>query len=410
MARAQSGLDVVAYSSDQASVSLSSNQLEREWWRQFERQYSSWRSTIQTTEPYLYENVTVQTVGFAGDGAVARVIIKAKGRGQAYRQTWFYRHRAGGWLRTERDASLWGPARSLATPYFIYHFRQKDAPVVSAVAPQMDALYTTLWHNFGLPIIPTPEKLVVEVSVTQPPGQAVPRFHGSDRFIVPSPAVYWAPVELTDADLLAQSIALPLIEQVLAQAREHHAIGSVWLPLLDGLRLWQVWDLDLPLAAWREEIVQWLYVDLPALEPGQVSVQPERYGALCAAHKLWLPVPFQLNIPLLCGRPAWEAQFLRVGRALPTRLDELVSRSLAESLFDPPPASHPGQAVALATLIEYAAATYGRERLPTLVAGLGQYDSWDTLLPAVYGVSPAEFEAGWHAYLVNHYAVSVTNK
>src|SRR5205823_6624277 len=51
-------------------------------------------------------------------------------------------------------------------------------------------------------------------------------------------------------------------------------------------------------------------------------------------------------------------------------------------------ASHPGQAVALATLVEYAVATYGRERLPALMAGLGQYESWDTLLPAVYGVSP----------------------
>jgi hypothetical protein len=37
----------------------------------------------------------------------------------------------------------------------------------------------------------------------------------------------------------------------------------------------------------------------------------------------------------------------------------------------------------------------GRERLPVLVAGLGQYDSWATLIPAVYGVSPAEFEARW---------------
>jgi hypothetical protein len=63
--------------------------------------------------------------------------------------------------------------------------------------------------------------------------------------------------------------------------------------------------------------------------------------------------------------------------------------------------------VALATLIEYAVATYGRDRLPVLMAGLGQSESWDTLLPAVYGVSSAEFEAGWQAYLADHYAVPV---
>jgi hypothetical protein len=50
--------------------------------------------------------------------------------------------------------------------------------------------------------------------------------------------------------------------------------------------------------------------------------------------------------------------------------------------------------VALATLIEYTAVTYGRERLPALVAGLGQYERWDALIPAVYGVSPGEFERG----------------
>ena len=68
--------------------------------------------------------------------------------------------------------------------------------------------------------------------------------------------------------------------------------------------------------------------------------------------------------------------------------------------------NYPGYAVALATLIEYAVATYGRERLPMLLAGMGHYDSWETLLPAVYGVSAAEFEAGWRAYLQAHYGVS----
>jgi hypothetical protein len=69
--------------------------------------------------------------------------------------------------------------------------------------------------------------------------------------------------------------------------------------------------------------------------------------------------------------------------------------------------NRPDQTVALATLVEYAVATYGRERLPTLVAGLGQYESWETLIPAVYGVSPVEFEAGWQAYLQAHYGVSL---
>jgi hypothetical protein len=61
------------------------------------------------------------------------------------------------------------------------------------------------------------------------------------------------------------------------------------------------------------------------------------------------------------------------------------------------------EAVVLATLIDYAVTAYGRERLPALVGGLGQYESWDALIPAVFGVSSAEFETGWQAYLDTHY-------
>jgi hypothetical protein len=59
-------------------------------------------------------------------------------------------------------------------------------------------------------------------------------------------------------------------------------------------------------------------------------------------------------------------------------------------------------------LIDYAVTTYGREQLPMLVAGLGHYDRWETLIPAVYGVSAAEFEAGWQAYLLAHYGVPLS--
>ncbi|MEZ4681477.1 MAG: hypothetical protein R2932_45420 [Caldilineaceae bacterium] len=66
---------------------------------------------------------------------------------------------------------------------------------------------------------------------------------------------------------------------------------------------------------------------------------------------------------------------------------------------------HPSQAVALATLFEYAVATHGRTLLPKLIAGLGQHDTWETLIPAIYGISAVEFEAGWQAYLAARYSV-----
>src|SRR4029079_18836432 len=119
----------------------------------------------------------------------------------------------------------------------------------------------------------------------------------------------------------------------------------------------------------------------------------------------WLLSPTQIGIPLLCTEPDREAWYsASFGPHTPfIRLHQI---ALAPSPYDPSgERNHPGQTVALATLIEYAVATYGRERLPALVAGLGQYETWDTLLPAVFGVSAAEFEAGWQAYLAAHYAV-----
>lgn len=94
-----------------------------------------------------------------------------------------------------------------------------------------------------------------------------------------------------------------------------------------------------------------------------------------------------------------------------THLDQLVvPLRPSEYLEEPDPlrrTPHPGETVALATPIDYAVATYGRGRLPMLVAGLGHYDRWETLIPAVYGVSSADFEAGWQAYLTAHYGGAV---
>jgi hypothetical protein len=61
--------------------------------------------------------------------------------------------------------------------------------------------------------------------------------------------------------------------------------------------------------------------------------------------------------------------------------------------------------VAVATLLEYAVVAYGYEQLPVLLASLARHDDWDTLLPAVYGISASEFEQGWHAYLAKEYGV-----
>jgi hypothetical protein len=48
-------------------------------------------------------------------------------------------------------------------------------------------------------------------------------------------------------------------------------------------------------------------------------------------------------------------------------------------------------------------ATYGYEQLPVLLDSLADHDDWETLIPAVFGVSAADFEANWLNYLAQHY-------
>ena len=43
--------------------------------------------------------------------------------------------------------------------------------------------------------------------------------------------------------------------------------------------------------------------------------------------------------------------------------------------------------------------TYGAERFDDLIVGLTTADDWEELTQVVFGVSAAEFEAGWHSYL-----------
>jgi hypothetical protein len=61
----------------------------------------------------------------------------------------------------------------------------------------------------------------------------------------------------------------------------------------------------------------------------------------------------------------------------------------------------PGQfeTILTAALLDYIAATYGPEQIGVLWPFLRESKEWATLIPAVFGVSVAEFEAGWQAYL-----------
>ena len=61
------------------------------------------------------------------------------------------------------------------------------------------------------------------------------------------------------------------------------------------------------------------------------------------------------------------------------------------------------------TLVEYIVATYGRHRLADFVRGLRDHPDLRELIPAVFGVDLATFEAGWRAYLEQTYGEAGTS-
>src|SRR4029450_9613583 len=104
------------------------------------------------------------------------------------------------------------------------------------------------------------------------------------------------------------------------------------------------------------------------------------------------------KIPLLCAEVAWGDFLLSPWGwyGPPTHLSQLAGPSPPGEYFEEPDSlrlvRHPGHTVALATLVEYAVATYGRERLPLLVASLSHHQSWGHPLPACFGLCAAELE------------------
>jgi hypothetical protein len=210
--------------------------------------------------------------------------------------------------------------------------------------------------------------------------------------------------------LLTQSIAIPLIGYMRQRAIGDHAIPAHWWPLLHSLYLWQLWHSEMPLADWRYDVVTWLYQPNPLKGSGTQPMSPDTYAALCSMHSLWMLSPLYAGIPLECwgsddgswiaaywpSRTPWHLDQLALPLREPTEeYLHLYGDYLRESV----------ETVMVTTLIEYAVNTYGEEQLPVLLASLATYDDWETLIPAVYGVSSAEFEEGWHAYLVSEYKV-----
>jgi hypothetical protein len=378
------------------------------------RASNNWQAQI-SPKAEAGELVTeMHLLDLASDWAVIQVVVQPSGGTATFRQTRVYQRGALGWNRIAATSAQWGWSHQLESRYFIFHYFTQDAATVEESADRLDLLYLKL-HAAFFPEAPGAEKLVIKVDPAWTPWQWPKPISSQDTLVIASPTANLVPVEMAASDLLAQSVMLALFDNFANKATRRYNLPPHWRPLRNGLRLWLMWDQELPLAVWRKPLVTWVLwgVQTGALQRGQLT--PEFAHDLCASYRLWMASTLELAVPVLCWQgPSFEEHII-AWRSHPSRLFEIPLPLLTDvtaqmqgisSWPTGNPSPQPVVGVPLATVIEYAATNFGVDRLPVLLAAFPEYESWETLIPAVFDVSRAEFDMGWHAFLAERYGIT----
>lgn len=375
--------------------------------------------------PDLPGHVTL--LALSGDQALVTVAISLTTGSSVYRQTQAYRQTVQGWTRIAPTLALWGEPRRLESQHLIFEYYAHDEDAVRDAAAKLDRLYPDLVAAYPLDRPRTKPTILVSPLVEP---KATPWRHDeSDRLVTASPALYLAPASVSDADILGQAVLLAfaddhakryVVETYDRTPLRYEPGGSqhtTWYPLAYGVRLWQLWQADLPLAAWRTPVIHWLLEELPNAPDQEVPVVMEQF---CADVTLWRTAPTWLDVPVWCtaleqGRDAyhsWLSDRTDEGAGLLFAMDNLQpyvlvagSNGSVKAIVGQGLSPHPATVVLLETIVEYAAVAYGDDLIPSLLAQAQQHESWDTLIPAVFEVSAPEFEQGWHTYLAKEYAI-----
>ena len=297
-------------------------------------------------------------------------------------------------------AKLWGVPRILESRYFRFHYRQQDAAAVAIAASRLDAIYPAMRRNFGLP--PAQERLEIEVDVTVA-GPFISRFH-VQQLQLPSPGLFRLDADISDADALTQWALDPLAALVLAKAQQRvspdPAAAYTWQPMRSALEAWQVRQYSPPSAAWHRALIAWLYDAEVDSSPAQKPADPSRLNGICHEQHIVERMSFLARIQLtniyLCAYVLKQAYI-----AYPGSIPLLLSQVPTGSDLSTNQVWGWEQSEVLATVVDYSMAVYGPERLPALLQAFHDTSTWRDLIPQVFGVSSAEFEAGWQEYLAH---------
>jgi hypothetical protein len=356
--------------------------------------------TITRTIAMLDTAAQVTHIQQRGDQLMTQVIatIAADGQTRAYRQTRFYNQTGQGWQHSEVIPALLGPTQKLEIANFVIRYPAVDADAIYEAAPRLQQLDAALRHDLGLSADDAP--YTIEVAST------VQSFYNANlltrQVAVSSPTLLSAPVEITPATLLYTSIVYPLARLMQSEWAAHHdarwqSTFARWYPLQNAFPLWELWQAGGPLAEGHQAILHWLYEN--GEQEGGVRAWPAEATALCNDYQIWQTQPSQIGIPLSCpaqGTAATPPQ-------LPLNLAAIWRGQATRPLHNGESQAQPtADVLAVASLLDYVAVTYGRDKIPQLMGAMGEYTTVDRLIPTVLGISVDDFEVGWRSYLAQH--------
>jgi hypothetical protein len=345
--------------------------------------------------------------------AVVDVLLRPKSDGQFYRQTRVYESTERGWVRAEVTAERWGRESQFESEYFVFYFHAIDRKAVLEAAPQLDALYLSLTNNL-LSDMPPAEKQAIIIDPEQTIELLTLLVAPPDPLIVASPSASLRPADLAVSDLLIQSAMLALFEVHATLATQRYESSSQMEEIYPGLRLWLMWQHELPLALWREPIVKWVFRDPQVAVGPNALATPNFAKELCTHHALWVQSPLSIAIPILCWKSegeeekivAWRYDVLPIENPLTSVMGTRPLSNESSQWQDSATPDPVGPAVGVATVFEYVVSVYGIDYIPLLIRAMPQYDSTESLVPALFGISEDDFHHGWQTYMVESYGVS----
>jgi hypothetical protein len=324
----------------------------------------------------------------------------------AYRETHLEQNATAGWQRSESAIALLKTLETLQTAHFTIRYHAVDGAAVAEVAPHLDQLYEKLRHDFGLPVATAGPDITIIVV----PEEGGNFFRYVKRTLVaPSPALHAA--EMTATRFIYQAMVYPLTELVMRELDEQQPTQSrrgmvSWQMLRYALPLWVVWEKEGALTLGQKDVLRWLYYNAQTLPPSRQQM-PASYEQICRSYWTWNLSPAEVYSPIPCSEESDQPSSSAFPQ-FPLHLYELLSDTPYEehSVYVAPAPVSVVKVVAMASVVDYVVTTYDRALLARWVAALGDHTSWDSLVPEIFGISAADFEAGWLAYLEGNYGTS----